>query len=67
MNVPGGKGSASRPLSVPREVYENNFDRIFNKDKIEEALGCRKCVGEACKSQVCSNVYRVSNLENNHE
>lgn len=67
MNVPGGKGSASRPLSVSREVYENNFDRIFNKDKIEKELGCRKCVGAACKSQACSDVYSVSKLENKHE
>lgn len=24
-----GKGSAPRPFDVPREQYENNFDRIF--------------------------------------
>ena len=26
-----GKGSTPRPLSVPRKVYDNNWDRIFGK------------------------------------
>lgn len=26
-----GKGSGSRPMEVPREVYESNHDRIFGK------------------------------------
>jgi hypothetical protein len=25
-----GKGSKRRPLSVPREVFEDNWDRIFS-------------------------------------
>lgn len=28
-----GKGSRPRPLSVPRKVYEDNYDRIFRKPK----------------------------------
>ncbi len=31
-----GKGSRPRPLSVPRKVYENNWDRIFNKKSIKQ-------------------------------
>jgi hypothetical protein len=26
-----GKGSAPRPYSVPRKVYDNNWDKIFGK------------------------------------
>ena len=26
-----GKGSKPRPLSVPRKVFEDNWDRIFSK------------------------------------
>lgn len=29
----GGKGSASRPLSVSREEFGSNFDAIFGKKK----------------------------------
>lgn len=27
----GGKGSKPRPLSVPRNQFEDNWDRIFGK------------------------------------
>ena len=27
----GGKGSSPRPLSVPKEIFNNNFDAIFRK------------------------------------
>ena len=27
----GGKGSSPRPLSVPKETFDNNFDAIFRK------------------------------------
>ena len=27
----GGKGDAPRPLSVPLEVFDNNFEAIFGK------------------------------------
>ena len=26
-----GKGSRSRPLTIPKEEFDNNWDRIFNK------------------------------------
>jgi hypothetical protein len=29
----GGKGSKPRPYSVPKEVFDSNFDRIFSKKK----------------------------------
>ncbi len=29
----GGKGSSPRPFSVPKEVYDNNFENIFRKNK----------------------------------
>jgi len=28
-----GKGSKPRPVSVDRETFDSNWDRIFNKDK----------------------------------
>ena len=39
----GGKGDKRRPLSVPKEQFENNWDTIFNKpnplaDKIVEQI-----------------------------
>ena len=27
----GGKGSAPRPYSVPKDTFDQNFDRIFDK------------------------------------
>lgn len=33
----GGKGSDPRPLSVPKEVFEANWDRIFGGSKSEPA------------------------------
>jgi hypothetical protein len=30
-----GKGSKARPLSVPREKFADNWDKIFNKPKEE--------------------------------
>jgi len=32
----GGKGSKSRPYSVDREVFDNNWDNIFKKDKSKD-------------------------------
>lgn len=31
----GGKGSDPRPFSVPRDVFEDNWDRIFGGSKSE--------------------------------
>ena len=28
-----GKGSKSRPMEVDRKTFDDNWDRIFNKDK----------------------------------
>ena len=28
-----GKGSKPRPIEVDRKIYDDNWDRIFNKDK----------------------------------
>lgn len=32
----GGKGSKPRPLSVPKKVFDDNWDRIFGKKKKQE-------------------------------
>ena len=31
-----GKGSRPRPLSVPRKVYEDNWNRIFGKKSTKQ-------------------------------
>ena len=31
----GGKGSKPRPISVPREKFDSNWDAIFGKKKQE--------------------------------
>ncbi len=39
----GGKGDAQRPLVVPMEQFDNNWDAIFNKQKkqLEDAMDYR--------------------------
>jgi hypothetical protein len=32
----GGKGSAPRPIKVPRDQYEKNWNAIFGKKKKEK-------------------------------
>ncbi len=32
----GGKGSAPRPFSVPRETFERNWEQIFQKKEPAE-------------------------------
>jgi len=32
----GGKGDRQRPLGVPKEQFESNWDTIFNKKKLVE-------------------------------
>lgn len=34
----GGKGDTPRPLGVSIEQFDNSWDRIFNKSKIESAI-----------------------------
>lgn len=36
-----GKGSAPRPYSVPKESFDQNFERIFGKKESE--LICPRC------------------------
>lgn len=31
-----GKGSRPRPLSVPRNTFESNWEQIFGKKKVKE-------------------------------
>jgi hypothetical protein len=33
-----GKGSRPRPIVVPREIFDNNFDSIFGKPKPREQV-----------------------------
>lgn len=33
-----GKGTAPRPLGVPMEVFDNNFDAIFGKKKTPKEM-----------------------------
>jgi hypothetical protein len=30
-NIPAGKGSVPRPIEVPREQFESNWDKVFGK------------------------------------
>ncbi len=34
----GGKGSKPRPFSVSQEVFDNNWDNIFKKDKSKDKI-----------------------------
>ena len=38
----GGKGSIPRPLSVDREIFEKNWDKIFNND-YQDVLSTEDC------------------------
>lgn len=42
----GGKGSKPRPLSVEREVFDNNWDAIFGKkpENYQDFLSTEDCV-----------------------
>jgi hypothetical protein len=35
----GGKGSAPRPYSVDKETFDNNWNKIFGKKKVEDNTG----------------------------
>jgi hypothetical protein len=37
-----GKGSRPRPYSVSKEEFDDNFDRIFGKKKVEDNTGTDK-------------------------
>ena len=34
----GGKGDMQRPLGVSMDQFDNAWDRIFNKSKVEQAI-----------------------------
>lgn len=34
----GGKGDQQRPLVVPKEQFDNNWDAIFGKNKLADKL-----------------------------
>lgn len=50
----GGKGDAPRPLGVPMEVFDKNFDAIFGKNKkvkmeqIDEGVYLVEVTNERC-------------------
>jgi hypothetical protein len=35
----GGKGSKPRPIEIPREKFNDNWDKIFNKKVKDESSG----------------------------
>jgi len=37
-----GKGSRPRPYSVSKEKFDDNFERIFGKKKVEDNTGTDK-------------------------
>ena len=44
-----GKGSKSRPIEVDQKTYDDNWDKIFNKDKkkdvrvpVQDSKGSRR-------------------------
>lgn len=41
----GGKGSKPRPYGVSREVFDNNWDNIFKKDKSKDKNILNKPIG----------------------
>lgn len=52
----GGKGSAPRPMEVGRDQYSNNWDVIFNKNKIkneyQDILSTEDCISDALEQMV---------------
>jgi hypothetical protein len=50
----GGKGDAPRPLGVPMEVFDKNFDAIFGKNKkykmeeVDEGVYLLEVTNERC-------------------
>lgn len=51
-----GKGDKPRPLGVPMEVFDRNFDAIFGKKKKDETEKCNfKCDDVGCGSNACTH------------
>ena len=40
----GGKGSKPRPLSVDRQIFDENWDRIFGKSDYQDVLSTEDVV-----------------------
>ena len=40
----GGKGSKPRPLSVDRQIFDENWDRIFGKNDYQDILSTEDAV-----------------------
>jgi hypothetical protein len=47
-----GKGSKPRPLSISKEEFHKNFDRIFAPKK-EVCEGCGEDLPEGCRGTFC--------------
>jgi aerobic-type carbon monoxide dehydrogenase small subunit (CoxS/CutS family) len=47
-----GKGDKQRPLAVSKEVFESNWDTIFNKKSYieEDECECQYCTGTCIKT-----------------
>jgi hypothetical protein len=54
----GGKGSRPRPFSVDKETFENNWDRIFQKqtNDYQDFLSTEDCVLDALANTINNNV-----------
>jgi hypothetical protein len=67
----GGKGDAPRPLGVPMEVFDANFDAIFGKNKkvkleeIDEGVYLLEVTNERSKNEKDSDKQydAISNTE----
>ena len=46
MSRDGGKGDKRRPLSVPKEQFENNWDSIFNAQPKREGDAVKFDIGD---------------------
>ena len=71
MQSSGGKGSATRPLGVTKETFENNWDRLFGNKKVDPVKTCetykstQSCVhvdGLLCDPKTCSD-YKIKEKE----
>lgn len=47
----GGKGSKPRPLSVDRETFDKNWNRIF-KNEYQDELNTEDCVLDALNTDI---------------
>ena len=45
----GGKGSKPRPFSVDQETFDNNWNRVFQKEKndYQDILSTEDCILDA--------------------